>query len=424
MSAKSHRLAYFLSGCLAGSIVTGTLFFVWLQTRPATAPPEAVAEAEAEAAPVAEETPEEVAKCPGLAAAAPDWLPAAGDAARIKKLHVPRSLRKRVNFWKSVWGKRSNHVHLLVDKRRPWVIHNTVDCRRLFKSGAPTAKKERQCGHLIAKAKKKVVRKLRRQRRRPRRALLKAFGRNRRLAKTAYKNIIKIEGRQESLQRALERGDLFLADVEKVFAAVGLPASLARMTIIESLANATAVSPAGAVGAYQFVADTARYYLMVRDGVDERLDPLREGWAAARYLKELHKQFRSWPLALTAYNTGPTRLKRMIKRRRTRDVGKLADRGDYGSFGFDGQNYYAQIAAVIELTAKFNGRPNNHNTKVYRLPRPMPLSEVAECLETPIEKLVAANPALTQPIAVEGAPVPEGYLMAVPQDGAETASNP
>ena len=269
-----------------------------------------------------------------------------------------------------------------------------------------------------------MVKKLRTQRRRPRRALLKAFGRNRRLAKTAYKNIIKIEGRSESLQKALERGGPFLADVEKVFAGVGLPASLARMTIIESLAYAQAVSPAGAVGAYQFVADTARYYLMIRDGVDERLDPLREGWAAARYLKELHKQFRNWPLALTAYNTGPTRLKRLIKKRRTRDVGKLADRGDYGSFGFDGQNYYAQIAAVIELSAKFNGQPNNHNTKVYRLPRPMPLTEVAACLEAPIEKLIAANPALTEPIALQGASVPEGYLMAVPADGAETASNP
>jgi membrane-bound lytic murein transglycosylase D len=414
VSAKSHKFAYFLSGCLAGSIVTGTLFFVWLQTRPATAPPEAVAEADAEAAPVTADAPAEETKCPGLTAAAPDWLPAAESTARIKKLHVPRSLRKRVDFWKSVWGKRSNHIHLLVDKRRPWVIHKTIDCRRLFKSGSPTSKKEKQCGYWIARAKKKVVKKLRRQRRRPRRALLKAFGRNRRLAKTAYKNIIKIEGRRESLQKALERGGPFLADVEKVFAEVGLPASMARMTIIESLAYAGAVSPAGAVGAYQFVADTARYYLMIRDGVDERLDPLREGWAAARYLKELHKQFRSWPLALTAYNTGPTRLKRMIKKRRTRDVGKLADRGDYGSFGFDGQNYYAQIAAVIELTTKFNGKPNNHITKVYRLPRPMPLSEVAECLETSIEKLITANPALTQPIAVEGATIPEGYLVAVP----------
>ena len=144
MSTKSHKFAYFLSGCLAGSAVTGTLFFVWLQTRPSTPPPEA--QAEAEAAPVTAAAPEAEAKCPGLNAAAPDWLPTSEDAARIKKLHVPRSLRKRVNFWKSVWGKRANHVHLLVDKRHPWVIHKAVDCRRLFRKGTPTQKKENQCG--------------------------------------------------------------------------------------------------------------------------------------------------------------------------------------------------------------------------------------------------------------------------------------
>jgi hypothetical protein len=203
VSIKSHKLAYFLSGCLAGSIVTGTLFFVWLQIHPPK--PEAKEGPVAAEAPEkeVEKEPEAESKCPGLAAAAPGWLPASGDATRVKKLHVPRSLRKRVDFWKSVWGKRANHVHLLVDERRPWVIHKTIDCRRLFKSGAPTEKKEKQCDYLIAKAKKKVVKQLHRQRRRPRRALLKAFGRNRRLAKTAYKNIIMIEGRRESLQKAV-----------------------------------------------------------------------------------------------------------------------------------------------------------------------------------------------------------------------------
>ncbi len=422
MSTKSHKLAYFLSGCLAGSAVTGTLFFVYLQTRPPPPP-----EPEAEAGPVTAEAPPETTaetKCPGLTAAAPPWLPAAPDTSRVEKLQVPRSLRRRVDFWKQVWGKRQNHVHLLVDRRRPWVIHKTVDCRRLFRNGTPTSGKESRCDRWVARAKKQVVRRLRRQRRRPRRSLLKAYGYNRRMARTAYKNIIKIEGRKQSLQRAWERGETFLADVEAAFAGLGLPASLARMAIIESLADPGAASHRGAVGAYQFVSDTARYYLMVRDGVDERLDPLREGWAAARYLKELHRQFRSWPLALTAYNTGPTRLKRLIKKRRTRNIGKLADRGDHGSFGFDGQNYYAQIAAVVELTGKLDGRTNAQQNKVYRLARSMPLGEAAACLDAPLEKLIAANPALTPPIALEGAPIPEGYLIAVPQDGEETAANP
>jgi hypothetical protein len=419
---RSHKLAYFISGCLAGSVVTASLFIVWLQTRQ-PAPPPGAPEAEKIVPAVAEAETE--VKCPGFTAAAPDWLPAPeGTRSKIGRLKVPRSLRKRVDFWKAIWGKRGNHLHFLVDRRRPWVIHKTVDCRRLFRSGTPTKKKEYQCNRWVARAKKKVVRTLRKQRRRPRRALLKVYGRSRKLARTAYKHVIKIEGRRESLQKALERAEPFLADVEGAFSNVGVPAALARMTIIESLAHAGAVSPRGAVGAYQFVPDTARYYLMVRDGVDERLDPLREGWAAARYLKELHKTFRNWSLALTAYNTGPTRLKRLVKKRRTRDIGRLADSGDRGGFGFDGQNYYAQIAAVVELTAKFTGKENNKKTKVYRVPKPMPLAEVADCLDAPVEKLVAANPALTGPIALEGAPVPEGYLMAVPDDGVKTASTP
>jgi hypothetical protein len=110
MRARNHNSAYFISGCLTGSAVTATLvFFVWLQTRPATPPPEVVAEAEP--APTAAAAPEAEAKCPGYTLVAPDWLPAAeGNNAKITRLKIPRSLRKRVAFWKSVWGKRPNHA--------------------------------------------------------------------------------------------------------------------------------------------------------------------------------------------------------------------------------------------------------------------------------------------------------------------------
>ena len=127
-------------------------------------------------------------------------------------------------------------------------------------------------------------------------------------------------------------------------------------------------------------------------------DPLREGWATGRYLKELYRKFRSWPLALTAYNTGPTRLKRLIRRRRTRDLGRLADKGTSRGFGFAGQNYYAQLAAVTQLTvgATFLGKAGP--VSVVRVPKPMPLVKVADCLQTRMELLAGANPALTESI--------------------------
>jgi membrane-bound lytic murein transglycosylase D len=331
------------------------------------------------------------------------------------KLVIPRSLARRVQFWKEVWSEHVNRVYLLIDGRRPWVIHTRVDCRDLFKSEEATAREEARCDQRIRVAKKKLVRKLRRQRRRPRKVLVKAFGNSRGLARSAYRNVTVLEGRKENLERGLRRAEPYLGQVERVFEKNGLPPVLAHLAFIESLFQPEAQSPAGAVGAYQFVESTAREYLMIADGIDERLDPVRESWAAASYLKELHQTFRSWPLALTAYNCGPTRLKRVIKRRRTRDIGKLVDRGNYGNFGFDGQNYYAQIAAVVQLTNGVERKPPG-KAMVVEVPRAMPLEKIAGCLNTTSELLLASNPAFTREIHRGEAPVPQGYLLAVPAD--------
>jgi membrane-bound lytic murein transglycosylase D len=307
------------------------------------------------------------------------------------------------------------------------VVHDRVDCRDIFAEGKiATRDDERTCDRRLIAKKRKVVKRLRRQRRRPRKGLLKLYDRKRKLAKTAYRNVMVIDGRYNFFTKALAHASLYMADVEKVFHGMGLLPELARVSIIESLADPQAVSPAGAVGAYQFVTGTARQYLMVKNGVDERLDPVRGGWAAAHYLRDLHKEFKSWPLALTAYNTGPTRLRKLIKRRRTRDLGKLADRGTSGGFGFDGQNYYAQLVAVVELTSAASAPSANGHRKVFRVDEPMPLVKMAACLETSAEHLQKANPALGEEIVSNGAHVPKGYLLAVPATAprVETASQP
>jgi membrane-bound lytic murein transglycosylase D len=56
---------------------------------------------------------------------------------------------------------------------------------------------------------------------------------------------------------------------------------------------------------------------------DERKDPKKSTQAAARYLLELYDRFDNWPLALAAYNAGPTKLSRAIKRCGSRDFFQL-----------------------------------------------------------------------------------------------------
>ncbi|NIP71974.1 MAG: lytic transglycosylase domain-containing protein, partial [Gammaproteobacteria bacterium] len=77
------------------------------------------------------------------------------------------------------------------------------------------------------------------------------------------------------------------------------------LPIIESGFMERAVSPAQAVGIWQFIEETGRRYNLHRNGwSDKRLDPFHSARAAARLLKHLHQTFDNWELALAAYNAG------------------------------------------------------------------------------------------------------------------------
>ena len=80
----------------------------------------------------------------------------------------------------------------------------------------------------------------------------------------------------------------------------GVPVDLfLKLVQQESGWNATAVSHKGAIGLAQLMPDTAK-----KLGVDAN-DPKQNLEGGARYLSQQYKRFRSWRLALAAYNAGP-----------------------------------------------------------------------------------------------------------------------
>ena len=80
----------------------------------------------------------------------------------------------------------------------------------------------------------------------------------------------------------------------------GIPENLfLRLVQQESGWNVGAVSHKGALGLAQLMPDTA-----VRLGVDAT-DPLENLDGGARYLRQQFDRFKSWRLALAAYNAGP-----------------------------------------------------------------------------------------------------------------------
>ncbi len=92
----------------------------------------------------------------------------------------------------------------------------------------------------------------------------------------------------------------FLPMAEEAAAKFGVPKDLfTRLVQAESNWNPDALSPAGAIGLAQLMPDTA-----ARMGIDPH-NPQANLEGGALYLKKQYMRFRSWKLAVAAYNAGP-----------------------------------------------------------------------------------------------------------------------
>jgi membrane-bound lytic murein transglycosylase D len=130
----------------------------------------------------------------------------------------------------------------------------------------------------------------------------------------AFINYFTVKDR-EYTRLMMRRKNLYFPIFEKYLQKYGLPDELKYLSIIESGLNPRATSRVRAVGLWQFMSATGRYYGLNNDWyVDERMDPEKATDAACRYLKDLHRMFKNWELALAAYNTGPGNVKRAIRR--------------------------------------------------------------------------------------------------------------
>ena len=111
--------------------------------------------------------------------------------------------------------------------------------------------------------------------------------------------------------------NFYMPVFEEALEAYQLPLELKYLPIIESALNPKAVSRVGAAGLWQFMPATGKQYgLELNSLVDERRDPVKSSYAAARYLKALYRIFGDWNLVIAAYNCGPENINKAIRRAR------------------------------------------------------------------------------------------------------------
>lgn len=120
---------------------------------------------------------------------------------------------------------------------------------------------------------------------------------------------------RHSVSYMLGASNFYMPIFEEALEAYDLPLELRYMPVIESALNPTAVSRVGATGLWQFMLTTGKQYgLEVNSLVDERRDPIKASYAAARYLSDLYKVFGDWTLVIAAYNCGPDQVNKAIRR--------------------------------------------------------------------------------------------------------------
>ena len=139
----------------------------------------------------------------------------------------------------------------------------------------------------------------------------------------SYVNTYTVKKRDRT-EAMLGRTAIYFPLFEKLLAENNMPLDLKFLSVVESALNPMAVSRSGAVGLWQFMPATGKEYgLKINRYLDERKDPEKSTLAAIKYLKRQYNKYGNWELALAAYNGGPGRVNRAIKRGRSKNFWRI-----------------------------------------------------------------------------------------------------
>ncbi len=190
--------------------------------------------------------------------------------------------------------------------------------------------------------------------------------------------------------------NFYISIFEEALDAYGLPDELKYLPVIESALNPNAVSRAGASGLWQFMMKTGKIYgLQSNSLIDERRDPIKSTYAAARYLKDLYGIYGDWSLVIAAYNCGPGNVNKAINR-----AGGANDYWEiYNYLPRETRGYVPSFIAanyVMNYYCMHNIVPMQAElpllTDTVLVDKELHLGQIADFCQTDIEMLRALNP--------------------------------
>lgn len=223
-----------------------------------------------------------------------------------------------------------------------------------------------------------------------------------------------------SVSYMLGAANFYMPLFEEALDAYQLPLELKYLPIIESALNPKAVSRVGATGLWQFMLSTGKQYgLEINSLVDERRDPVKSSYAAARLLRDLYRIFGDWNLVIAAYNCGPENIKKAIHRANgEKDYWKLypylpAETRGYVP-AFIAANYIMTYYCEHNICPMTTNLPAQSDTVVVN--KQVHLEQIAGVIGTDIDLLRSLNPEFRRDV-VPGNTKPYAIRMPISDTG-------
>lgn len=148
------------------------------------------------------------------------------------------------------------------------------------------------------------------------------------------------------LHSYIERAMEYRLYVRKAIQDQQLPEILEYLPVVESNYITSAKSSSGAIGMWQFMANSVYPFLELNDFVDQRLDPWKSTDAALKKLKDNYNTFNDWLIAIAAYNCGAGAMRRAMNKSQSDDFWELVDKKAISS---QTANYIPKLLAIADL---------------------------------------------------------------------------
>ncbi len=220
---------------------------------------------------------------------------------------------------------------------------------------------------------------------------------------------------REFFTEGVKRSGKYREAMVKALKEAGMPEELSWLPLVESWFKVNALSPARALGLWQFIPSTGYRFGLKRDTwIDERLSPEKATKAAIAYLKELHRMFGDWTTVLAAYNCGEGNVLRVIRQQKINYLDNFWDL--YGRLPNETARYVPRFLATLHIMqdpAKYGFTFEQLDSpplyESINIEKQVQLKTLADYMDVTFEEFSALNPELRRQ-----ATPPVNYSLNVP----------